>query len=192
MLGRLPSASCRIIYAKMPKLTPWHLSVAKNMAHRLGTGDILMSLDCDNFIGEAVSILRKSILRGCGFVHMWSGIFGDGTCGRVGIRKEIFYDIGGYDESFYPMGFQDLDLVQRALASGHAGYQCPSPQGTAIKNSKEEGMRHCSPAGQIWKDYDRMNREKSYESITSGRFTVNGGRPSAATDAKLFRGAIAD
>src|SRR5262245_17911840 len=54
MRERLPRLTDRLIYAELTRHAPWHASVAKNLCHRLAFGDILVNLDCDNYIGDAI------------------------------------------------------------------------------------------------------------------------------------------
>lgn len=35
----------------------WHVSFAKNLAHKVGVGDILVNIDCDNFIDDSVTVI---------------------------------------------------------------------------------------------------------------------------------------
>ena len=44
----------------------------------------------------------------------WSGEWLDGTAGRVCLSYKYFNYLGGYDEKFYPTGYQDIDLLKRA------------------------------------------------------------------------------
>ena len=71
-----------------------------------------MNLECDNFIHNSLEAIRSSRLK---IVHHWSGEIGDGTHGRISVDRDAFYSLGGYDESFYPMGYQDTDFLNRAL-----------------------------------------------------------------------------
>ena len=36
-----------------------------------------------------------------------------GVTGRVGMPEEVWMDLQGYDESFHPTGFQDMDVIRR-------------------------------------------------------------------------------
>jgi len=102
----------------------WHSSIAKNTAHKLGRGEYLVNLDCDNFCGIRGGewVLKK--IGGSGgssdiIIHMHNGEKGSGTFGRIGISKRIFEEIGGYDESLMPMGYQDNDLIERCKLFGY-------------------------------------------------------------------------
>ena len=102
MFSKLRSCPPTVHYVTEASGRPWHLSVAKNIAHRLATGSVLVNLDCDNLIGDAIDVVRRFFDQGCKILHMWSGIHRDGTCGRIAVAKDVFYKLQGYDESFLP------------------------------------------------------------------------------------------
>ncbi len=185
MINNLPAISRRIIYAVDSSRRPWHLSVAKNIAHRIASGLILMNLDCDNYIGPSIPIIKDHFARGTKMLHLWSGIFRDGTCGRIATTKDTFYALGGYDEALHPMGYQDRDFLRRALKSG-LGSPCAHikcPIGSSIINSKLESIRYCATKGLTWEDYERANRVQSDSNIASGRFIAN-------VDTARFKGVL--
>jgi predicted glycosyltransferase involved in capsule biosynthesis len=188
MMNRLAKLPRRVIYAKDTAKRPWHSSVAKNMAHRLGSGRMLMNLDCDNYIGNAIEIIKSHLVQGHKLLHLWTRTIGDGTFGRIAVERDLFYSLGGYDESFYPMAFQDGDLFKRAVASGVRDYPCSCPVGAAIKNTKEESMRSCAMDGLSWNDYDRMNQAKSAANIAARRLTANVEVPWAEMNPEIFTG----
>jgi hypothetical protein len=190
MMARLPNLPRRIIYARDRIQRPWHSSVAKNMAHRLASGDVLMNLDCDNYIGDAIEVIRSGFPKGYQMIHLCGGRFGDGTFGRIAMAKDSFYSLGGYDESFHPMGYQDGDLLHRAAASGIHGITHRCPKDVAIENTKEDSMRYCSAEGLSWADYHKLNRAKSASNISAKRFKANEQASWAAMDPEIFAGAL--
>jgi hypothetical protein len=182
MQERLPQLPNRVVYAKNRRPMPWHLSVAKNLAHRQGRGAMLFNLDCDNLLGDATTAVGTHHWSGAKLVHLWSGKFGDGTCGRVAVSRPLFYELGGYDESFHPMGFQDRDLIQRGMAAGiRCVFHACGPH-LAIPNSKEESVKYCDLGGKTWTDFDRANQARSASNIAAGRLRANVAREWAPLD----------
>ena len=51
-------------------------------------------------------------LRSPGPVEQAAGAF-------LMIRRDVFHQLGGFDESFWPVWFEDVDLAQRARRSGY-------------------------------------------------------------------------
>lgn len=189
MAGMLPRVVERVVYVRETSGRSWHASVAKNVAHRNATGEVLVNLDCDNFIGEqTLALIEAHFLSGGQVLHMWSGALGDGTGGRIAIARELFHRLGGYDETFHPMGYQDFDLLARAEASGFPMTRCGDTPDLAIRNSKEESIRHCSRKGLSWEDFNRQNRAKSLTNIASRRLVANKPRGWANMQIETVRG----
>ncbi len=173
MMERLPQVSANIIYAHDASSFAWHMCRAKNIAHKLARGRVLMNLDCDNFIGNSIDVLKKAFGTGTKAMHLWSGVARDGTCGRVAIASDLFHELGGYDESFFPVGYDDSDLIRRIERKGVKVETSRCAKGSAIVNSKEESLLHCELQGMTWEQCTFANRDKSVANIAAGKLTAN-------------------
>lgn len=127
-------------------LTAWHASIAKNTAHYFANGEVVMNLDCDNYTGSRGGEFVMEQFDKFGnnlLLHQFSGAFNDGSCGRIGMRKEFFLKIGGYDESFLPMGYQDLDILKRLHLFG-LNYELVKDRryNNAIQNTKKDSLKN--------------------------------------------------
>jgi predicted glycosyltransferase involved in capsule biosynthesis len=135
----------------------WYASIAKNTAHCLASNELLVNLDCDNYTGRfgGKYVIKNFIKHGLNIVHhQFSQYYGDGTYGRIGLTKTFFEQLGGYDESFEPMGFPDVDLILRAQQIGLTYINGYRPQYTAaIVNPKEDKIKYCNKII----SYDKMN-----------------------------------
>lgn len=111
-------------YHRTTKPAFFHMAHAKNMAHGLATGDILCSLDADNFTNKNfaffINFIHEKNPDSVG-VSAWGNHkksrlsdFG----GRIFLSRENFDKIGGYDENFIGWGYEDLDFKQRAVNLG--------------------------------------------------------------------------
>ena len=131
----------------------WHVSKAKNMSHLLADGYILFNLDCDNFISDDLceSLLKlfdensNVIVQNSNKpnISTKNGIrryTGDGTYGRIAITSQNFQALGGYDESFECMGYQDTDLIRRAKLYGLQTIKIKE-HAKAIVHPKCEGLQ---------------------------------------------------
>jgi hypothetical protein len=158
----------KLIYAEVLDVKTYHCSKAKNIAHRLGNGNFLVNLDADNFNFEINDKIQKYKDKKC-LIYFGNG--GD-TCGRIAIEKNGFYGIGGYDESFMPMGFQDIDLILRACELGF-GLEFFKEQINSInlKNSKAEKMINTGLVS--WEECNRTNTLISEENRRNKQFVVN-------------------
>jgi predicted glycosyltransferase involved in capsule biosynthesis len=169
------SKACNIRYVKEISGRKWHMSLAKNISHKLASGDILMNLDCDNRIGEAVTEIRDAFTASIGALHLWSGRYGDGTCGRIAIRRELFFNVGGYDESFRPMAYQDEDLLERLRDMGETVKHRPCLPPMAIANAGS-GDAAPLPKTAQWERYHKHNFRISNRNRAEGRLVANAGK----------------
>ena len=111
-------------YYDWPK---YRFSHAKNLAHRLGIiehGDVLVSLDADNFAGARFEDFAEEAFRANPRAYLWSrmiqGEMVRGINGRIGVSKQAFLNVGGYDEEkFADWGSEDRDFNHRLEMSGY-------------------------------------------------------------------------
>jgi hypothetical protein len=140
----LLSGKLKYFVANVP-WTKFHMATAKNVVHRLSTGDFIFSLDADNYFRqEDLEAVRLHLrLTPAAILHqttgsapmrysMWSKyeLFQsrdslhdvnpswDGSCGRIGVTREAFERINGYNENFVGMGMDDIDFLIRAIRTG--------------------------------------------------------------------------
>ena len=158
----------KLIYAETLEEKKFHSSKAKNIAHRLGTGKFLVNLDADNTNKEMKKIILKHKNKKCliyfAVEYAWD------TYGRIGIEKNSFYNLGGYDESFMPMGFQDIDLILRSNNYG-IKYISEPIYTKNISNTREEKMKNT--ISNNWEECDKINREISNKNIKNKKFVAN-------------------
>lgn len=156
---------------------PWkkfHMATAKNVAHRLATGCFLMSVDADNYINEddldiildhfnrfPEAIFHQTIGPAPLSHIQWSkynlfesstdyhnnDLVWDGSCGRIGVSRDRFESVNGYNENFVGMGMDDIDFIIRSIRSGadyrHTNINRPAEEvyidnGSAAKDHKHE------------------------------------------------------
>lgn len=83
----------------------------KNLAHAMGTGEILFNLDADNFIDNAHELLLD--LKPDEVIKNINN--GDGRSGRIGVYKTMFDKVQGYRDEGRN---DDGDFIQRCLRAG--------------------------------------------------------------------------
>jgi len=105
------------VYHRPDNLNFWHFGKAKNVFKPYINGKIYSSLDGDNFTGRRGGnhIIRvfEDYDYNC-IYHQFQGVWGDGTCGRISVTREDYMEIG-YDESFFPRQWDDLDIILSTL-----------------------------------------------------------------------------
>jgi hypothetical protein len=119
-LREIKDGLLKYYYTKQPDF--WHASIAKNTSHFLGSGNILINLDCDNIISlkEIIFINNyffKYHIKNIHLLHL-ENKFTD-KFGRIVISKDFFRYIGGYNEHFLPQTIQDENLIFRYIKTGN-------------------------------------------------------------------------
>lgn len=134
-------------YARLPGVDHFHMAHAKNVAHRLATGDVLCNLDADNFTGDGfAAFLAHEFRHNPNIIAMPAyqcsanlTSVDRGFYGRLAITKEHFEQLGGYDENLKGWGGDDCDLRRRAKGLGLQQVQFDDPIFIqAISHSNEE------------------------------------------------------
>ncbi|NML36351.1 glycosyltransferase family 2 protein [Chitinophaga sp. G-6-1-13] len=112
-----------LVYYHNPEPAYFHMSHAKNMAFRLASGDILCSIDADNYTGTGfTAYVNRSFNEEPAAFLSPAGI-GPGkkwwdVQGRICLKKEDFRKLHGYDERVMDYGYEDQDFKSRLLALG--------------------------------------------------------------------------
>lgn len=108
----------------------FRMSHAKNVAHRMATGDVLCNLDCDNITSQNFAewlsrefskdpdIIVAATTRGKLIGKITRGQSPQSLAGRIAISRDHFMELHGYDENFSAWGGEDTNFERRAMASG--------------------------------------------------------------------------
>jgi len=170
-------------YYETDVLDTWHASIGKNTATHQAYGKIVVTLDCDNYTGYrggrfVIDQFEKHDYN-C-VLHQFDWIPHNGNFGRIALTKKKFNEIGGYDQSFLPMGYQDWDIIKRAEATG-CKYINPTDEAynRAIMN---EGGKELSMANQEdtmksmgWTEMNRINKLKCHHNLYKNNLVANNG-----------------
>lgn len=117
---------------------PWHSSKAKNLAHRLARGTFVFNLDGDNFLMPEDTVkIRAAAAQGLA-ARQGSGERRDGTPGRIGVPRDVFLELGGYDEGLLGTLIHDWDLIVRAEAIGQRFARLGPPARLPVQNDMVE------------------------------------------------------
>lgn len=112
----LESGRVKFYQTKEPKY--WVASHAKNIAHKMATGDILVNLDCDILIPPGFAeYVESAFSQGRRIVMAFESEDSNGNHGCAGLiaaTKEDFYSVNGYDESIHlGWGYDDMNYQFR-------------------------------------------------------------------------------
>lgn len=101
----------------------FHMSHSKNMVLRLATGDILCSIDADNYTGSGFATYINEAFNREQNIFMAPPRIGRGkkwwdVQGRVCVKRDDFYTLRGYDERVMDYGYEDQDFKRRLQFMG--------------------------------------------------------------------------
>jgi hypothetical protein len=170
-------------YFETDSMDKWHASIGKNTATHQAKGEIVVTLDCDNYTGYrggrfVITHFEQNDYN-C-VVHQFDWDYQNGNFGRIALTKKKFNEIGGYDQSLLPMGYQDWDIIKRAEATG-CKYVNPvdADFNQAIAN---EGGKELSMANQTenhkklgWTEMNRINKLKCHINLYKKNIIANEG-----------------
>ncbi len=152
-------ASGRIRYARYDDGEHFKMAHAKNMAHRLATGDILCNLDADNmvvpnfsrylnevFTKNPNSIIGRSRTNPIHYLTTLNRKPLPSVTGRIAMMRECFEALTGYDEAYSAWGGDDDNLCKRAEQGGMKLVQLPNElAGSALSHSDDDRVENLAP-----------------------------------------------
>ena len=116
----------RVALYRYETTEPFHMTHAKNMAHRLGMlegADVLVNLDADNFLGDGFEDFVSDNFKSNTF--LWSGFVKGlgrrmrGVSGRIAVTPTAFLKTGGYNEKYDTWSPDDKDFNARLSFLGY-------------------------------------------------------------------------
>ena len=156
----------RFHYYKALNFHSYSIPIAKNFAARLCSGDYIFNLDIDNYIGDATSQIKEAKFGG-----LCCNILKKGVYGRIGCSREIFYKVGGYDESFLPAGKHDTDLMERCKSLKYT-FKHVDCSMSPVLNSKIETTINMN-TNLDWKSMNLSNGKKMKHNLQNNIFCPN-------------------
>jgi len=174
----IKSGLIRVVDLPREQAEYFKMAHAKNIAHRMATGDVLCNLDCDNITGENFAgwlnqqfshysnIVASMTTRDRLISKLTTGDKMSDLTGRIAISRDNFERLHGYDENYNAAkDGDDVNLKERAYAVGLKPISFPaSIIGTVIKHSDEERQANMSPQ-------DQKKSEHNFHQGGDPRFT---------------------
>ncbi|MFS4447852.1 glycosyltransferase family 2 protein [Maribacter sp. 2307UL18-2] len=110
----------KLIYYKTLTPTYFHRGHSLNTAFKLSTGDIVCTIDADNYTGKGFASYINMMFNRFEsiFLAVDLNIYSSDVCGRVCSRSDDFFKIGGYDETMDCWGHDDDDIKNRLALAG--------------------------------------------------------------------------
>jgi hypothetical protein len=127
----------------------FHRSHAKNVAHLLASGDVVVNVDADNWVGRGFAQHLGRLFAEHPVGMCRCGRSGDGGAGgRIAVSRAEFIGLGGYEEQMLGWGYEDGDLSLRGRRSG-LPYRTLDPSFCrCIDHTDELREKHETPPGQ--------------------------------------------
>lgn len=155
---------------------PKHYSMAhsRNIAFKNATGQIVTNVDADNYTGKNFADFLNKLAD----ISPEKAFFAKGKRmmhGRIGMYKNEFIKIGGYNEELKGYGFDDHDLMIRSMS---LGYKLMWWSGISdvdftqrIKTPRSEVGKNME--NKNWRQTESANKSISLSNISAGKFIAN-------------------
>jgi glycosyltransferase involved in cell wall biosynthesis len=153
----------------------FHACKAKNLAHRLATGDILVNLDADNYLGKNFAHYVNYCFRindkiSCQFAGKGFRFFD--TCGKIALTRDDFINSGGYNEELAPFAGEDIDLLKRLEVMGNSITVVPIIN--FLRTVKHDNKLRLKNIGNnTMEDMRRINKCLTEKYVTNNKYRVN-------------------
>lgn len=101
----------------------------------------------------------------------------NGTYGHIGLPKQVFCLIGGYNQELPAMGGQDKDLMWRAYnLQGMGLLQIPQPKSKwPVENDKSASLQNSVNKGGNWDDINKAATGRALDAIKKREIIANVG-----------------
>lgn len=140
ILPYFEAGNFRYFHTKTPQY--FFAAHAKNVAHKLASGNILCNLDADNYLVSGYSqFLYDSFSKKKDIIVVSSdNDHINGVCGKIAVTKDAFYGVNGYDESQSEgWGWDDTNFQFRVRTYNELSIvECPAHFNQVILHSIEE------------------------------------------------------
>jgi glycosyltransferase involved in cell wall biosynthesis len=118
----------RLSYFRESEAKSFRPAHSRNVSFRCATGDIVCNVDADNCTNKGFASLildhfscRYHPIIACSYdFFTWKAM---STHGRVAVRRQHFFRMGGYDEAMLGWGAEDTDLINRCLLAGFERFE---------------------------------------------------------------------
>lgn len=168
--------SGQVIYAKTHDPSSFNPSHAKNLAHCLATGDILVNVDADQFVGEGFCKFINDFFKSIPNRFSLQFLGALSTSGRIAVSRKDFFEIKGYNEELTSnqFGYEDYDFLCRLEESGVPRKNVSIKNFTKfIWHSDEERTRNFAKSQISVVDTANANFLISDQNIKNGRLLGN-------------------
>jgi len=152
----------------------YSMTHSRNVAFKLARGDIVNSVDADNFTNPGFATYLNKMAQ----IAPNKAVFAKGRRllhGRIGFYKSEFIELlGGYDEDIHDYGHDDKDLWWRAMLQGWKLMWFGGQFVSRIKTPR--GLKTVNMKDKNWKKTETENKEISAKRLSKNIFIANQGK----------------
>ena len=175
VLPYIGSGRIRYLITRSPRF--YSSPHSHNVAFRNATGEIVTSVDADNFTGKGFAAYLNRLAS----VGPKKAFFARGKRkihGRIGMYKDEFEKIGGYDEDLEGYGFDDHSLMIRAMNDGCTLMWWARGSGVEFANRIWTPRKRIAEnmANSNWKETESRNIELTMVKVGCGDLVANRNR----------------
>lgn len=172
----------RIKYLRTSVPKFYSTSHSRNIAFRNASNSIVINVDADNYTGKGFANYINKLAHLC----PQKALFAKGkyrTHGRIGMYKNEFEKIGGYDEELIGYGWEDISLLIRTMNSNYkmmwwAGNQIDFT--TRIITPKSRVSEYMENTD--WRTTEIVNKRITLDKIDKNDLIVNKNREWGSVD----------
>jgi glycosyltransferase involved in cell wall biosynthesis len=140
--------SGRLIFYRTDEPKHWIAAHAKNIAHKMASGDILFNIDSDILIPDGFCEYARdafSLKPDMVMAFESADSYGnDGCAGIVATKREYFYSVNGYDEAIrLGWGYDDMNYQFRVRMKNNLYLFTPPKFCLCIPHSNEIRTENC-------------------------------------------------
>ena len=150
----------------------YSMSHSRNVAFKLAQGEIVNNVDADNFAQKGFA----SYLNFLAAQRPKKAVFVKSKRlmnGRFGMYKDEFLEIGGYDETLQGYGYDDKNILIRAMESDHMMmWYCGMFQDRIKTPRSAVGQNMENPN---WRETEKINKQITTDNLAAGKIIANEG-----------------
>jgi len=166
----------KLVYYRTEEPEFFDMSHAKNVAFLIATGDIVNSVDGDNYTPPFETCGFAAYINKLANEQPEKAIFAKSRQllrGRLGFYKQEFIKLGGYDESLKGYGNEDANLQNRAW---EMGFKMMSFRGQFCGIILDHEKHKSGNYKEEWWRTEGKNRLISYTNLITGNLIANEGK----------------
>ena len=152
---------------------------AKNVAHRMARGEILVNLDADNLISRDFPSWLDGLFSSPG--KLFARGTKDSLSGMIAVRRADWISLGGYDERFGDgYGYDDDNFSHRLEGAGWKPVLVPRRMAHSIPHSDSARVLHMRRKN--LRETAEEHAKLTLLDLEARRFVANDGEPFGAAE----------